>query len=43
MIAKLGGFTNKHLLHLSTETSEKGSVILGEEDFRVEMYQGATS
>ena len=43
LVFKLGGFTSKHLLHLSTETSEQGCVILGDADYNVEMYKGAVS
>lgn len=43
MILKFGGFTSKHLLCLSTETSDQGCVMLGDDDYRIEMYQGAIS
>ena len=39
--AKLNGFTSKHLIHVSSETSRIGDFELGLEDFNVSMYEGA--
>lgn len=41
--AKLNGFTSKHLLGISAETSLTGDVELGGDDFSVKMYKGAVS
>ena len=38
---KVNGFTDKHLLNLSSETSTVGDLTLGAEDFNVSMYEGS--
>ena len=40
---KLSGFTSKHLLDISAESSLTGDFILGENDFNIEMYKGAVT
>ena len=40
---KLSGFTSKHLLDISAESSSAGDFILGESDFNIEMYKGAVT
>ena len=41
--AKLNGFTSKHLLNISAETSSMGDITLGMQDFNVSMYEGAVN
>jgi len=41
--AKLNGFTSKHLLNISAETSAMGDITLGMDDFNVSMYEGAVN
>jgi len=40
---KLSGFTSKHLLDISADSSISGDFILGEGDFNIEMYNGAVT
>lgn len=40
---KLSGFSNKHLLNISSETSLTGDFVLGDDDFDIKMYKGATT
>ena len=41
--AKLNGFTSKHLIDVSAETSATGDFKLGAEDFNISMYEGAVN